>query len=207
MKPANVDAYLEDGCGRCQFGGTPQCKVHRWTEPLQRLRAILHDCRLTEEIKWSIPCYTYQGKNILILAAFREYCAISFFKGSLLQDKHRILERQGENSQSARIMRFYGTEELSKVEEWIRDYIFEAIEVEMSGLKPDVKKVDLSIPDELQQRFSDMPDLQSAFEALTPGRQKAYIMFFSAPKQLATRYARIDKLIPKIFQGKGPQEY
>ena len=161
-------------------GGTPDCKVHRWPEELAKLRKIVLDCGLTEELKWGIPCYTYNKSNVATVSAFNEYCSISFFKGALLKDAHRILEKPGKNTQAARLVRFTNVQEIDKLETVLKDYIFEAIEVEKTGLKVDFKKNPEPIPEELQDKFDEIPALKNAFDALTPGRQRAYILYFSA---------------------------
>lgn len=204
MMPETVDQYLSDGCGRCALGGTPQCKVHSWPKALQELRRIANACGLTEEIKWGVPCYTLDGKNILNIAAFKEYAALSFFKGALLKDPRNILEKPGENSQAGRLLKFTDPRQVADLEKDLKAYIFEAIEVEKQGLKVDFKaKNELEYPEELIQKFGEAPELQEAFEALTPGRQRGYILHFSQPKQSATRTSRIEKCVEKILAGKG----
>ncbi|MEZ4722141.1 MAG: YdeI/OmpD-associated family protein [Flavobacteriales bacterium] len=203
VKNPQIDHYLAEGCGRCPLGGTPQCKVHLWPNELVALRSIALECGLTEELKWSVPCYTYMGNNVLIVSAFKEYCAMSFFKGSLLQDEAHLLHSPGENSQAARLFKFTSVDEINKLESTIKAYVFEAIELEKAGQKVEFKKELEPIPDELETRFKEFPDLKTAFEALTPGRQRGYILHFSQPKQSATRFSRIDKCIPKIISGKG----
>ena len=203
MNP-EIDHYLSDGCGRCAFGGTPQCKVNNWRKELKYLRAILLDCGLTEELKWSVPCYTFQKKNILILAAFKEYCAISFFKGALLQDAHSLLKKPGANTQAARLMSFTGMKEIQGVEPLIKSYTYEAIEIEKGGLQVAMnEKSNLHLTEEFLKRCLVQPELRTAFDALTPGKQRAYHLFFSAPKQSSTREARIEKCAKQILLGKG----
>ncbi|MFZ4543583.1 MAG: YdeI/OmpD-associated family protein [Saprospiraceae bacterium] len=202
-----IDAYLIEGCGRCPLGNTLQCKVHKWPEELKALRAIALSSGLTEELKWSVPCYTYAGKNIAIVAAFNDYAAISFFKGALLQDTESILKKPGENTQLGRLAKFTNVNNIVQLEPVIKAYLLEAIELEKSNnLAPIAPKPSLSIIEELQQKFEVFPDLKVAFEALTPGRQRGYILFFSAPKQTNTRVSRIEKCIPKILDGKGINE-
>jgi len=203
MNP-NVDTYFIDGCGRCFLGGTPKCKVHRWHEELQHLRRIVLDCDLNEELKWSQPCYTHNNKNILILGALKEYCAIGFFKGALLHDSEGILVKPGENSQSVRQFRYTNVHDILEQEAIVRAYIFEAIEIEKAGLKVEFKKTaEVDIPEELQAKLQADPAFKLAFESLTPGRQRGYILYFSQAKQSKTRIARIEKFAPKIFLGKG----
>lgn len=206
MNP-KVDTYFEIGCGRCPLGGTPECKVHLWPREMQVLRRILLECGLTEEVKWSVPCYTFSNQNIVILAAFKEYCALSFFKGALLSDTHALLDKPGENTQSARLIRFRELSRIAALEAILKAYIYEAIEVENAGLKVDFKeKTALVFPEEFQQQLDAHPALRAAFEALTPGRQRGYNLYFSAPKQSKTRAARVEKCVPKILAGKALEE-
>lgn len=202
MNP-QVDAYLAHGCGRCALYDTPQCKVHPWREALEHLRQIVLECGLTEELKWGVPCYTFQGGNVLLVSAFKEFCAISFFKGALLTDTDGILSKPGESSQSGRLIRFTRIQEILDLEPVLRTYVFEAIEVEKAGLKVDFKQNPEPIPDELRQKLEEMPALKAAFYSLTPGRQRGYILYFSEPKQSKTRVARIEKHIEQILRGKG----
>ena len=200
----DVDQYLLEGCGRCSLGGTPDCKVHKWPQELRKLRSIALECGLTEESKWGVPCYTFQGTNISIVSAMKDYCSISFFKGVLLQDAHGILEKPGPNSQSDRLLKFTSLQEILDIEDTIKAYIFEAIEVEKAGLKVEFKaKDELEYPEELLTKFSEQPELKKAFEALTSGRKRGYVLHFTQPKQSQTRTNRIEKLIPKIMEGKG----
>lgn len=206
MNP-EVDQYLDIGCGRCPLGGTPDCKVHDWQEELKQLRLIILESGLTEEVKWSVPCYTYQGSNVLILSAFKNYCSVSFFKGSLLKDPHDIMVKPGENSQAARLFKYTSVDEITDTEHILKEYIKEAIEIEKAGKKVQFKKNPEPIPDELQAKFDEDPVLHEAFESLTPGRQRGYIIHFSGAKQSSTRQRRIEKCIPKIMEGKGFHEY
>ena len=198
-----VDKYLQEGCGRCPLGATPDCKVHNWNEELTYLRKLVLDCGLKEEVKWSVPCYTIDGKNILIVSAFREYCAISFFKGSLIKDEKNLLHKPGENSQASRLFKFTSLQDIKDIEVEIKDYIQQAVNNEKAGLKVEFKKNPEPIPEELEQKFNDDPVFQSAFEGLTPGRQRGYILFFSAPKKSETRISRIEKYTGKILNGEG----
>ena len=203
MNP-EVDTYFEIGCGRCALGGTPDCKVHKWQEEMARLRRILLDCGLTEEVKWSVPCYTFQDGNILLMSAFVDYCALSFFKGALLKDDKGILEAPGENTQAARLIRFTGVAQIAELETAIRAYVGEAIELEKAGLQVDFKaKNELQFPPELEEKFARDPDFYDAFQALTPGRQRGYLLYFTGAKQSQTRNARIEKYRAKILEGKG----
>lgn len=202
MNP-KVDTYLMDGCGRCSLYQTPDCKVHQWAAILKQLRRIVLDCGLNEAFKWSQPCYTYKNSNVLIVTAFKDYACISFFKGALLQDTHKALVIPGENSQAARQLRFTNVESVIKMETIIKNYIYEVIEVEKAGLKVQFKKQPEPIPEELLAIFEERPDVEEAFKALTPGRQRGYIIHFSQPKQSKTKMARIEKCIPKILNGEG----
>ncbi len=199
----NVDTYLMEGCGRCPLGGTADCKVHKWTSALELLRAIVLDCGLIEEVKWGVPCYTFQNANVLLVSAFNEYCSISFFKGSLLSNSQGLLEKPGPNSQAARLIKFTNIEKIRSHEADIKTCIFEAIEVEKAGLKVKFQKNPEPIPEELEKKFEEDPVLKTAFESLTPGRQRGYILHFSAPKQSKTRVSRIEKCIGKILNGEG----
>lgn len=202
-----IDLYLLEGCGRCPLGGTPQCKVHAWPNELKELRKIALDSGLTEELKWGVPCYTYEKKNIAIVSAFKEYCSLSFFKGALLRDSKRILTKPGENSQSARLIRITSVDEIVRLGSVLKDYLHEAIEVEKNGLKVDFKaKSELILPDELHKAFRELPALETAFMNLTPGRQRGYVLFFTAAKQSATRTKRIEKYTPRILEGLGMQD-
>lgn len=203
MNPG-VDHYLAEGCGRCPLGGTPQCKVHTWPAVLATLRTILLASELTEEVKWKVPCYTVQGSNVLILSAFKEYCSVSFFKGALLTDPHQILEKPGENSQAARLLRFTDVQQVVALEPIIKAYIAEAIAVEKAALTVAFKTTaEFDIPEELVDQFDADPDFRAAFESLTPGRQRGYLLHFAAPKQAKTRAARIEKYRAQILAGNG----
>ncbi|MFT3845647.1 MAG: DUF1801 domain-containing protein [Lacibacter sp.] len=204
----SVDNYLINGCERCPLGGTAQCKVNNWQKELKKLRAIVLDCGLTETAKWGVPCYTFQNKNIVIVSAFKEYCAISFFKGALLSDTDNLLSKPGENTQSGRLIRFTGTGQIAELEATLKAYIFEAIEVEKAGVKINfATNSDLNPPSELQKKMDENPALRTAFYLLTPGRQRGYILFFSAPKQSKTREQRIEKYLQRILNGKGLNDY
>ena len=202
-----IDKYLVDGCMRCKLGATPNCKVHSWNSELKLLRKIVLDSSLQEELKWSVPCYTYKNKNICIVSAFKEYVCLSFFKGSLLKDEHQILVKQGENSQASRILKFQSVDEILKIEYRIKEYLFEAIEIENQGLKIDYNTQELEIPSELNEMFNKNLTFKNAFYSLTKGRQKGYILFFNQAKQSKTRINRIEKYVDKIILGKGMNEY
>ena len=179
-------------------------KAVKWQEEFERLRMIVLDCGLTEELKWGVPCYTWQDKNIVLMHGFKEYCALLFFKGALLQDKENILIRQTQNVQAARQIRFTGLIEIMDMEPVLKAYIREAVEVEKAGLKVNFKKTsEFKIPEEFQSKLDAIPALKTAFEALTPGRQRAYLFYFAQPKQSSTRESRIEKFMQKILDGKG----
>ena len=179
-------------------------KDTKWQKEYEALRAIVLDCDLTEDLKWGQPCYTYQKSNIVLIHGFKDYCALLFFKGALLKDKKKILIQQTENVQSARQIRFTNVKEIVKIKAALKAYIYEAIEVEEAGLKVEFKKTkDFKIPEEFQNKLDKKPALKKAFAALTPGRQRAYIFYFSSAKQSKTREARIEKYASKILAGEG----
>ena len=189
MNP-KVDAYLS--------------RAKKWQKEFEKLRSIVLDCGLTEELKWGNPCYTFEERNIVLIHGFKEYCALLFFKGALLHDANKILVQQTENVQSARQIRFTDVKEIVKMEPALKAYVYEAIEVEKAGLKVNFKKTtELEIPEEFQKKLNTTRGLKTAFKALTPGRQRAYLLYFSAPKQSKTRTARVEKSIPQILDGKG----
>ena len=179
-------------------------KAKKWQEELEKLRMIILDCGLTEELKWRSPCYTSQKSNIVIIQGFKEYCALMFCKGALLNDANGILIQQTKNTQAGRQIRFTNVREIVEMETILKAYIYEAIEVEKAGLKVDYKKTtEFIIPEEFQNKLDEIPVLKTAFDALTPGRQRAYILYFSQPKQSKTRESRIEKYMQKILNGKG----
>jgi len=179
-------------------------KAKKWQEEIERLRVIVLDCGLAEEVKWGCPCYTFDKSNIVLIHTFKEYCALLFFKGSLLHDSHGILIQQTENVQAARQIRFTNFLEIIENETILKTYIYEAIEVEKAGLKVELKKpAEFSVAEEFQIKLDENSALKTAFEKLTPGRQRAYLLHFSQPKQPKTREARVEKSLPKIFDGKG----
>ena len=176
----------------------------KWQAEFSKLRAILLESELTEEFKWRQPCYTFQGKNIVVIGGLKDSCALAFFKGVLLKDVHGVLTRPGQHSQSTRWIKFASVREVAEMKSVLKAYIREAIEVEKAGLKVKLKKTsDLKFPEEFQMMLDEFPDLKAAFDALTPGRQRAYIYHFSAPKQSKTREARVRKYMPHILKGKG----
>jgi len=179
-------------------------KAKKWQEELEQLRMTVLDCGLTEELKWGVPCYTFQESNIVLIHVFKAYCALLFFKGALLNDVHGILIQQTENVQAARQIRFTYVREIVEMETILKAYIYEAIEVEKAGLKVDFKKnTERIIPEEFQHKLAEIPALKTAFDALTPGRQRAYLLHFSALKQSKTREARVEKCMQQILDGKG----
>lgn len=179
-------------------------KEQHWKKEIEKLRTVVLDCGLTEELKWGSPCYLYNKINIVLIHVFKEYCALLFFKGALLKDPNNILVQQTKNVQSARQIRFTNVKEISKLASTLKVYIYQAIEVEKIGLKVDFKaKTELVYPEEFQKKLKSNRALKTAFEALTPGRQRAYNLYFSAPKQSTTRESRIEKSIPQILDGKG----
>lgn len=182
-------------------------KAKKWQEELIKLRLIALDCGLNEELKWGCPCYTLNGENIVLIHDFKEYCAFLFFKGALLKDPNHILIQQTENVQAARQIRFTNIREILDQEAVLKAYIFEAIEVEKAGLKVELKKTtEFVVAAEFQHKLDAIPELKTAFEALTPGRQRGYLLYFSSAKQAQTRTARVEKYIPKILNGKGLED-
>jgi uncharacterized protein YdeI (YjbR/CyaY-like superfamily) len=179
-------------------------KAKQWQEEYEKLRVLALNCGLNEELKWGCPCYTLNNQNIVLIHGFKEYCAFLFFKGALLNDANGILIQQTENVQAGRQVRFTNVLEIVEMEPILKAYIYEAIEVEKSGLKVALKKTaDFTVPEEFQSKLDHIPALKAAFDALTPGRQRGYLFYFSQPKQSKTREARVEKYIPKILSGKG----
>lgn len=189
MNP-KVDAYVS--------------KAKNWKEEIEQLRSIVLECPLKEELKWGNPCYTHEDTNIVLIHVFKEYAALLFFKGALMKDAKGLLIQQTENTQAARQLRFTSVSEITKLKATIKAYIKDAIAVEKAGLKVEFKKTaEFNMPEEFQIRLDGMPALKKAFAALTPGRQKAYLLHFSAAKQSKTRESRVEKAIPQILDGKG----
>ncbi|KQB99824.1 YdeI family protein [Pedobacter sp. Hv1] len=179
-------------------------KAENWQAELVQLRTIVLKCGLNEELKWGTPCYTYHKNNIVLIHAFKEYCALLFFKGALLQDPDGVLIQQSENVQAARQIRFTNAQQIIAMETTLKTYIFEAIEIEKAGLKVQLKKTnEFVMAEEFQQKLNEISALKTAFEALAPGRQRAYLLHFSAAKQSKTRVERVEKCIPQILNGKG----
>lgn len=193
MNPKVVDRFLD--------------RAKKWNDEMRLLREICLGCGLEEVFKWMHPCYTFQGKNIVLIHGFKEYCALLFHKGALLKDVENILVQQTENVQSARQIRFTSKQQIVELEATVKTYIYEAVEVEKAGLEVKMKKTsEFDMPEELQQKFGEDPDFESAFKKLTPGRQRGYLLHFSSAKQSKTRKSRIEKCVPKIFDGKGYNE-
>jgi uncharacterized protein YdeI (YjbR/CyaY-like superfamily) len=179
-------------------------KATKWQEEYGKLRTVVLDCGLMEHLKWGVPCYTFQKSNIVLIHGFKEYYALLFHKGALLKDVEGILTKQTENVQAARQIRFTNVQEIFEMEPTLKDYIYEAIEVEKAGLKVNFKKTkEFNIPEEFQNILDEIPELKDAFESLTPGRQRGYILHFSQPKQSKTRESRIEKCVEQILNGKG----
>jgi uncharacterized protein YdeI (YjbR/CyaY-like superfamily) len=179
-------------------------KASKWQKEIEKLRAIALECNLNEELKWGCPCYTLGKSNVVLIHVFKDYCAYLFFKGALLKDEFGILIQQTENVQAARQLRFTDIREIVESEALIKSYIFEAIEVEKSGFKVELKRTkEYDVPEELQIQLDEDSEFESAFKSLTPGRQRAYLLYFSAAKQSKTREARIEKCKPQIMQGLG----
>ncbi|MCX5659459.1 MAG: YdeI/OmpD-associated family protein [Planctomycetota bacterium] len=179
-------------------------KNKQWQKELGELRRIILDSPLTEEVKWRVLCYTFEGNNVVIIHGFKEYCGMTFVKGALLKDAKGVLAKPGENTQSARVIRFTSVGEITAMEPVLKAYIREAIEVEKAGLKVEFKKIDeFAVPEELQAKFDEAPKLKAAFEGLTPGRRRAYILHISSAKQSKTRASRVEKCSPRILGGKG----
>jgi uncharacterized protein YdeI (YjbR/CyaY-like superfamily) len=179
-------------------------KDGRWLEEIEKLRKIFFECQLTEELKWGKPCYRFENKNIVVIMRLKESCTLLFLKGGLLKDSHGLLIRPTENTEAGRQMRFTSVREIAKMAPILKAYIHEAIEVEKAGLKVEVKKsAELRVPDEFQNKLEAMPALKRAFEALSPGRQRGYIFYFSGAKQSKTRESRVEKYMQQILDGKG----
>ena len=206
MNP-QVDIILEEGCGRCKLVGTPQCRIIIRNLEMKALREIALESGLDEEVKWGFPAYTFKKKNIFMLGSFKEYSSVMFFKGALLNDPEKILVQPTENSNSGRQLRFTNAKEILKAKKSILAYIYEATEIEKSGAKVEAKKTsEYPMPEELKNKFKELPELKVAFEKLTPGRQRGYLLHFSQAKQSTTRNSRIEKCMEAIFNGKGMNE-
>lgn len=203
MNTTSVDAFLADGCGRCDQYRTPACKVHRWTDALVELRAIARASGLTEAMKWGSPCYTDGGRNVVMIAALRDCCALGFFKGALLDDPDGVLEAPGPSSQAARQIRFRSVEEVRAKRPLAERLIAQAVAVERSGAKVSFARAPEPMPEELAAALDADPRARAAFDALTPGRQRSHVLHVSGAKQAASRRARAERCLPKILAGKG----
>lgn len=206
MNTISVDAYLADGCGRCEHYRTPQCKVHRWTEALVELRSSLVGSGLTEEMKWGSPCYTLNGKNVVMLVSRKDYCALSFIKGALLTDDDGALEPLGPNSQAVRLLKFTSGQEVRARRPLVETLVKAAIKAEAEGAKVAFRGSPEPLPAELQARLEAEPALKIAFDSLTPGRRRSYVLHVSGAKQSKTREKRVERCIPKILAGRGFNE-
>lgn len=206
MNNSSVDSYLKDGCGRCNLFQTPQCKVLLWTDTLLTLREILNESELEETMKWGSPCYTLNGKNVIMLGSFRDACVLSFLKGSILEDPDGVLELPGPNSRIARIMKFQSLDEALERRPQIVSLVQKAIEAERLGLKVVTDNTDDPLPLELEERLDVDMELKEAFEALTPGRKRSFAIYVSGAKHTDTRKTRVERCIPKILEGKGFNE-
>lgn len=202
----NVNTYFTKGCGRCSLYDTPKCKVLTWKEELSLLRALLLETPLKEESKWGSPCYTFNNGNVVMIQAFKSYCALMFFKGSLLKDPAALLVKAGENSQGGRQVRFTDVGQIKKTLPALRAIVKEAINVEKEGLRIEAVQQTIDIIPELKDAFNKNPSLKKAFHSLTPGRQRGYHIYFSQAKQSQTRTTRIEKYTPHILAGKGMQD-
>lgn len=203
-KPIDVLGYLKDGCGRCPLGGTAECKVHDWQAELITLRQLMLQSGLDEQIKWGVPCYSHMGKNIAVVAALKDHCSLSFFKGSGLDDPDTILERPGQNTQAARLIRFTSVSQIRKLKAKIAAFVQAAIELEKTGYKPpSLTPTQMVWPSELIKMFESDSRFREAFNSLTPGRQRGYLLFFNAAKQPKTRNERIEKNRDRILDGLG----
>lgn len=203
----DIQDYLNRGCGRCERFDTPTCKVFKWAEELRLMRQLCVESGLTEEVKWGSPCYTYKGANVILIGAFNDYCVLSILKGVLLADQKKLLVSPGPNSRSARQFKFTSLQAIIDIQDDIRAYLQEAIEVEKTGLQVELSEPDDSdYPEELRAKFEADPNFEAAFNALTPGRQRGYLIHFNGAKQSQTRSNRIEKFVDKIMAGKGWQD-
>lgn len=207
MYPTNVDAYLTSGCGRCPRGGTQDCSVHRWTHELLVMRQVLLDSGLKEEIKWQSPCYTRNGKNLVMIGAFKDNCVMSFMNGVMMDDPHGLLVKPGENSKEGRVVRIRAGADMKDLAPKLADLVREAIRVDEAGLVVDRSQdPEPELPAEMVDAFTDDPELETAYYALTPGRRRSWMLHISSAKQSATRASRMQAAIPNIRRGKGHME-
>lgn len=201
-----VDGYLADGCGRCAHFATPECKVHPWRPVLARLRALVLACGLEETVKWGMPCYTVGGKNVVLLGALRDRCTVSFLKGALLADPQGVLERAGPNSHAARQVSLASLEALEAMAPALEALVRTAVAAEQAGAQVAPRTAAEPVPAEFDAACAEHPGLAAAFAALTPGRQRGYLLHFGGAKQSATRARRIAACVPAILAGKGLQD-
>jgi len=199
--------YFDEGCGRCAFHATPQCKVNTWKKELALLRKIARESGLQEVVQWGAACYTFEQRNVIMLGAFKQYCVMSFFKGALLKDPDNLLQKAGEQSQATRVARFTNVKDIQCTTSILKSYLQEAIDLEKSNAKVVLKKIEeYEIPAELQTAFATSPTLKAAFDSLTSGRRRGYLLHFYQAKKSETRSERIKKCTPQIMQGKGLQD-
>lgn len=203
----DIETYLLDGCGRCDLGGTPDCKVHQWSEILQALMGIARSMGLEETVKWGVPCYMIDGKVVFLISALKESSVISFFKGVLLDDPKSLLVKPGPNSHAGRYLKFTSPSEVVAKEEDIRWFMDQAIKAEREGLPMPAREIGMEIPEALEKYFAQDTVFRDAFEALTPGRQRGYLIYFNGAKQEQTRISRIEKCIPNILHGIGLHDH
>ena len=203
MVQTDIEAYFTDGCGRCEHFQTAQCKVVVWADTLAALREVLRASPLTEDIKWGSPCYTFDGGKVLMLTALRDRCALGFFKGTLLHDEHDVLQAPGPNSQAVRQLVFTSAEQVRERRDQIDHFLSQAIDLQRAGAKVVFDPAPEPMPDELQAVLDADPAVATAFDALTPGRRRSYVLHVSRAKQAKTRTSRATRCIPKILQGKG----
>jgi len=206
MQTVSVDAWLAEGCGRCEHFQTPACKVHRWTPALVLLREVLRASGLTEELKWGNPCYTLDGRNVVMLLAFKESCGLSFFKGAAMSDPDGALESAGPSSRFARSLRFGSVEEARSKRAVAEAFVAQAVAMERAGVKVDAPPAAEPVPDELAERLAADDALRAAFAALTPGRRRSHILHIGGAKQAETRARRVDRCAPEILAGRGFNE-
>ena len=207
MNNTSVDSYLEDGCGRCDLYQTPQCKVHTWARELVALRALVNATELDETMKWGTPCYTLDGKNVVMVSAFNGWCGLSFFKGVLLDDPDGLLDVPGPATHAGRVLKITGPDELEARRTAAQGFVRQAIELERAGAEVPKRTTDEPMPDELIAVLDGNPAVAEAWDALTPGRKRSFVLHVGSAKQAKTRVARSEKCIPKILAGKGFNEY
>jgi uncharacterized protein YdeI (YjbR/CyaY-like superfamily) len=202
-KNPSVDQYLITGCMRCSLGATPACKVHKYVEILSELREIIFRSELTEERKWGVPCYTLNGKNVILLSAFKEYACITFVKGILMSDPYNLLMKQGENQNTWRIIKFKKLEDVTSIVNELHAYVTESINIERSGINIPKRENYEPIPPEFEEVLAFDPEYSDAFFKLTKGRQRGYIIYISQPKGSEARFRRVNQCRPKILLGEG----